>query len=103
MSGHTAEEIKGEIRRYWLVGFALFLLTLVTVGVSYLHLNIGLAVFVALLIACLKGGLVAAVFMHLISERQAIYSLLLLTLLFFVFVMLGPIGGRLGSIGIVRG
>jgi len=103
MSGHTAEEIKGEIRRYWLVGFALFLLTLVTVGVSYLHLNIGLAVFVALLIACLKGGLVAAVFMHLISERQAIYSLLLLTLLFFVFVMLGPIGGRLGSIGVVGG
>jgi cytochrome c oxidase subunit 4 len=103
MSGHTAEEIKGEIRRYWLVGFALFLLTLVTVGVSYLHLSIGLAVFVALLIACLKGGLVAAVFMHLISERQAIYSLLLLTVLFFAIVMLGPIGGRLGSIGIEGG
>jgi cytochrome c oxidase subunit 4 len=101
MSGHTAEEIKGEVRRYWLVGFALFLLTIITVAVSYLHLPIGLAVFVALLIAALKGGMVAAVFMHLMSERQAIYSLLLLTLLFFAFVMLGPSGGRLGSIAII--
>jgi hypothetical protein len=41
--------------------------------------------------------------MHLISERQAIYSLLLLTVLFFAIVMLGPIGGRLGSIGIEGG
>jgi hypothetical protein len=39
--------------------------------------------------------------MHLMSERQAIYSLLLLTLLFFAFVMLGPSGGRLGSIAII--
>jgi cytochrome c oxidase subunit 4 len=103
MSGHTVEEIKGEIRRYWLVGFALFLLTLITVAVSYLHLSVGLAVFIALLIACVKGGLVAAVFMHLISERQAVYALLLLTLIFFVAVMLGPSGGRLGSIGTAGG
>jgi len=97
MSGHTAEEIRGEIRKYWIVGFALFLLTIVTVGVSYLDLSVGLAIFVALLIACLKGGLVAAVFMHLISERQAIYALLLLTLVFFAALMLGPSFGRLAS------
>jgi cytochrome c oxidase subunit IV len=58
-------------------------------------------VFVALLVACVKGGLVAGVFMHLISEKQAIYSILLLTILFFVFVMLGPSFGRMGSIGTV--
>ena len=97
MSGHTAEEIRSEMRRYWVVGTALFLLTVVTVAVSYLDVSQGMAVAIALVIACLKGGLVAAVFMHLISEKQAIYSLLILTVLFFIVLMIGPLGGRLGS------
>lgn len=100
MSGHSPEEIRGEIRRYWVVGTALFLLTVITVAVSYLHLGTGMAVFIALVVACIKGGLVAGVFMHLISEKQAIYSLLLLTVVFFTVLMLGPLGGRAGSIGI---
>ena len=94
MSGHTVEEIRGEIRRYWIVGIALFLLTIVTVAVSYLDLSPVMAVVVALIIAGIKGGLVAAVFMHLISERQAIYSLLLLTVFFFIVLMIGPAAGR---------
>lgn len=97
MSGHTVEEIRGEIRRYWIVGLALFLLTVVTVAVSYLEVSPGMAVFIALVIAGLKGGLVAAVFMHLISERQAIYSLLVLTAFFFLVLMLGPAMGRMFS------
>ncbi len=100
MSGHGVEAIRGEIRRYWIVGLALFLLTVVTVAVSYLDLAAGAAIFVALLIACLKGGLVAAVFMHLISERQAIYALLTLTVVFFVVLMCVPVWGRIGSIAI---
>jgi cytochrome c oxidase subunit IV len=43
---------------------------------------------------------VAGVFMHLISERQAIYSILLLTVVFFVVLMLGPLFGREASTGI---
>lgn len=97
MSGHAAEEIRTEMRRYWVVGTALFLLTVITVAVSYLDVSQGMAIVIALVIACFKGGLVAAVFMHLISEKQAIYSLLLLTVLFFIVLMLGPMGGRLGS------
>lgn len=100
MSGHGVEAIHGEIRRYWIVGLALFLLTVVTVAVSYLDLSTGASVSVALLIACLKGGLVAAVFMHLISERQAIYSLLILTVVFFVVLMAMPVLGRIGSIAL---
>ena len=98
MGGHTAEEIRGEIRRYWIIGLALFLLTVITVVVSYLDVSPGMAVFVALLIACIKGSLVAAVFMHLISERQAIYSLLILTAIFFAALMIIPIGTRASSI-----
>jgi cytochrome c oxidase subunit 4 len=94
------EAIRGEIRRYWIVGLALFLLTILTVTVSYLDLSVGTSVFVALLIAALKGGLVAAVFMHLISERQAIYALLSLTVVFFVVLMCVPVWGRIGSIAL---
>ena len=94
MSGHTVEEIRGEIRRYWIIGLALFLLTVITVTVSYLDVTPGMAVFIALLIACLKAGLVAAVFMHLISEKQAIYALLILTAVFFAVLMIVPIGAR---------
>ena len=101
MSGHSVEEIRQETRKYWVVFMALVALTVVTVGVSYLDLTAAMAVFVALVIACFKGGLVAGVFMHLISEKQAIYAILLLTVVFFVVLMLGPAFGRWGSIGVV--
>ena len=97
MSGHSVEEIRSEMRRYWVVGTALFFLTVITVVVSYLDVSVGVAISIALAIACLKSGLVAAVFMHLISEKQAIYSILILTVIFFAVLMLGPLGGRLGS------
>lgn len=100
MSGHTVEEIKQETRKYWVVFFALVALTVVTVAVSYVEMSPGLGIFVGLMIACLKGGLVAGVFMHLISEKQAIYAILLLTVVFFAVLMLGPIFGRWGSIGV---
>lgn len=98
MGGHTAEEIRGEIRRYWIIGLALFLLTIITVTVSYLHVEPHLAVIIALLIAGIKAGLVAAVFMHLISEKQAVYALLLLTAVFFAMLMIVPIGARASTI-----
>jgi cytochrome c oxidase subunit 4 len=100
MSGHTVEEIHQEKRKYWVVFAALVTLTVITVAVSYLGLSPGMAVFVALVVACIKGGLVAGVFMHLISEKQAIYSILLLTVVFFAFVMIGPSFGRLASTGV---
>jgi cytochrome c oxidase subunit 4 len=93
MSGHSAEEIRKETRGYILVFVALAALTLVTVGVSYLHLSFGAAVALALFIASIKGSLVAAFFMHLISERKLIYWVLILTVVFFVALLLLPLGG----------
>ena len=93
MSGHSAEEIKKETRVYILVFVALAALTLITVGVSYLHLSVGAAIALALLIATIKGSLVAAFFMHLLSERKLIYAVLILTLVFFVALLLLPLGG----------
>jgi len=93
MSGHSVEEIKKETRVYILVFVALAALTLVTVGVSYLHLSVGAAIALALFIATIKGSLVAAFFMHLLSERKVIYAVLILTLVFFVALLFLPLGG----------
>jgi cytochrome c oxidase subunit 4 len=90
MSGHTQEEISKHVRTYIAVFAALAFLTVVTVAVSYLHLPIGPAVAVALVIATIKAALVVCFFMHLISERHIIYWILALTVIFFVALMLLP-------------
>ncbi len=99
MAGNSVEEIKKETRVYIMVFVALAALTVVTVGVSYLHLDFGAAVALAMLVATIKGSLVACYFMHLISERKLIYWVLILTLVFFLALMLLPLGGYLDSTG----
>ena len=84
------ESVRKEIRRYLAVFAALAGLTIVTVGIAYLHLPKVPAIVLALLVATIKGSLVAAVFMHLISERKLIYAVLILTVFFFGVMMWGP-------------
>src|SRR5260370_42299515 len=84
------EDVKGHMGKSYVVFVALLRSTAITVGVSYLRLNRPLAITVALIIATVKAGLVAAVFMHLISERKVIYAVLILTALFFALVLLLP-------------
>ena len=67
-------------------------LTVVTVAISYVHLDTPSAIAVALIVATVKASLVALFFMHLISERSAIYYLLSLTGLFFLLLMYLPSG-----------
>ena len=100
MSGHNSpEDIKKETRTYLLVFVALAVATLVTVAVSYLDLNGPQAIIVALFIATIKGGLVAAFFMHLLSEEKFIYSVLVLTLVFFIALFVLPIGTYADAVG----
>ena len=86
----SPEAFKKHLGRYYVVFVALLCLTAVTVGVSYLHLSRPIAIAVALVIASIKAGLVAAVFMHLISEKKVIFAVLVLTALFFAFLLLLP-------------
>ncbi len=90
---HSHAEIKKHVRKYVTVFIALMALTVVTVAVSYLHLSIGLAVVVALFIATIKGSLVAAYFMHLISEKKVIFIALGLTIFFFLGMVVLTLGG----------
>ena len=50
-----------------------------------------MAVTVALLVATVKGSLVACYFMHLISEKKLIYAVLVLTVVFFVALLALPV------------
>lgn len=81
---HTVEEIKKHVRVYMGVFAALAVLTVVTVGVGYLEMPIVPALLVGLAIALVKGGLVAAYFMHLVEEKKVILYSLVLTVVFFL-------------------
>ena len=92
------ESIRKSIKTYWLVGAALFVFTGITVAVNQVHLAIPLAVTVALIIATMKGSMVAAVFMHLSHEKRFVYGTLLLTAAFFLVLLLLPLLTSLDSL-----
>ena len=89
-STHSPEDIQRHVRGYYLVFFALLVLTGITVVLAKLHLPIGKAVALALAVASVKAGLVAGYFMHLLTERQVLYSILALTGFFFALLLMLP-------------
>jgi cytochrome c oxidase subunit 4 len=95
---HASDDISKHVRTYFMVFGALLLLTGITVAVSYLHLQVHEAIIVALLIATIKGSLVALFFMHLNHERKLIYWVLMLTAVFFFVLMLVPLATNLNKI-----
>jgi cytochrome c oxidase subunit 4 len=72
------------VRGYIAVFGALLVLTLATVGASYLDLPATPTILVALAIASVKAALVAMFFMHLKGERPMVYWPLALTAILVV-------------------
>lgn len=68
------------------VGAALFVLTAITVAISFIHLG-GWNVVVALLIASIKASLVALVFMHLFYDKKS-YLIIFLAAIMFLAVFI---------------
>jgi cytochrome c oxidase subunit 4 len=97
MADHA--DIDRQVRGYVLVFVTLMALTVVTVAISRLHLPIALAVTIALVVASVKGGLVAGYFMHLVSERKLIYWVLGITVAFFLAVLLLPLWAHFEPVG----
>jgi cytochrome c oxidase subunit IV len=91
MAGDHAVDIDKHVRIYITVFVALMVLTIVTVTVSRFHLPVPIAVTVALIVATIKGSLVACYFMHLISEKKLIYAVLGLTGAFFLVLLALPV------------
>ena len=81
---HSPEDIRAHVKIYLTVFGALMVLTLVTVAIAYLNLPIGQAVALALIVATIKGSLVAMFFMHLKGEKPIIVWTLALTMSFLV-------------------
>ena len=88
-AGH--DDIRSHVKTYFMVFGALMVLTIITVAVSYVELATPMAITVALIVATIKGSLVALYFMHLAHERKVIYWVLTLTVIFFVFLMFVPL------------
>ena len=90
LSGDHAADIDRHVRVYIIVFVALMVLTIITVAIARVHLPIPIAVTAALLVATIKGSLVACYFMHLISEKKLIFAVLVLTVFFFVALLALP-------------
>ena len=78
-----AHNVQKHVKGYLVVGGLLLAFTAITVALSYVDFgtrkaNIG----VAMLVATLKAGMVAAIFMHLAAEKRLIYRVLIFTGLF---------------------
>jgi cytochrome c oxidase subunit 4 len=94
-----AAAVKKTIRTYLMIGGALFVFTVITVLANRVHFAVPLAITVALIIASIKGSMVAAVFMHLSHEKRWVYGSLVLTAAFFLVLMLLPILTSSDTIG----
>jgi caa(3)-type oxidase subunit IV len=75
-----AHGVQKHVRAYLMVGALLLAFTAITVALSYVHFGTDKAnIAIAMLVATLKAGAVAAVFMHLAAEKRLIYRILIFT------------------------
>jgi cytochrome c oxidase subunit 4 len=93
-----SDEIKKSVRSYIRVFVMLMVFTVITVAVSRLSFAVPVAIGVALVIAGMKGAMVAGVFMHLSHEKRWVYGTLVLTIVFFAVLLLLPVVTSLDSI-----
>jgi cytochrome c oxidase subunit 4 len=78
-----AHGVAKHVKGYLMVGGVLLFCTGLTVALSYVNFGAQKAnIAVAMLVATLKAGLVAAIFMHLSAEKKLIYRILLFTAIF---------------------
>tara|TARA_X000001036_G_C20514059_1_gene739355 strand:- start:277 stop:636 length:360 start_codon:yes stop_codon:yes gene_type:complete len=86
------DNIKDHVKVYWNVFYALLVLTILTVAVSYFEFGgiTWLAVGVGLFIAGVKGYLVATQFMHLNENNRVINWTLIMTIMFLLILFAIP-------------
>lgn len=84
---HDHAHVAAHVNKYLMVGGLLLLFTGLTVFLSYVDFGTRkLNMTVGMIVATIKAGLVAAIFMHLNAERQLIYRILIFTA-FFVLAL----------------
>ena len=86
-----AHDVSKHVKLYMGVFVALAVFTVITVLASLLKVNVATHVVIAMFIACIKGGLVAAIFMHLKWEKAAtLWGVFLICAIFFVVLLAIP-------------
>jgi cytochrome c oxidase subunit 4 len=93
------ESVRKSVRSYITVFVMLMVFTVITVAASRFHFGVPIAITVALVIATIKGSMVAGVFMHLSYERKWIYGALILTAIGFLILMTVPSFTMMDHIG----
>ena len=97
---HSPEQIRKEMRVYLAVFIGLAVLTAVTVGACYgLQSSRPQRDHGGADHRSIKGFLVAGFFMHLLSEKKVIYGILILTVIFFIFLMTLPVSHHANPFG----
>lgn len=82
---NVAHHVNKHVKGYLMVGGLLLFCTALTVAMSFFPFKSGQTnIVVAMILATFKAGCVAAIFMHLKSEKWTIYRFLLITLVFFI-------------------
>jgi cytochrome c oxidase subunit 4 len=92
VADHSPEEMKKHVWVYMGVFGALLFFTFVTVWASSWKIALPASIVIAVAIAAVKGGLVAAFFMHLKGEKPIVLYCLILTFVFFLGLILLPLG-----------
>lgn len=88
MGDAHSHDLSRQVKIYICVFIGLLVGTVLTVAMYYVHFaSMAVTVSIALFIATVKAFLVAGFFMHLISERKAIYTILVATVFFFAALM----------------
>lgn len=78
-----AHNVQKHVKGYLIVGAMLLAFTAITVALSYVDFGTRKAnIAVAMLVALIKAGLVAGIFMHLAAEKRLIYRVLVFTAFF---------------------
>jgi cytochrome c oxidase subunit 4 len=86
-----SNDMKHHIKVYRNVFIGLLIFTALTVGASYIEFSfVWAGIAVGLAIAFVKGYLVAANFMHLNNEKNLIYMILGMTVVFFLVLFSMP-------------
>lgn len=83
MSGHHISSAKF----LWTIGTALFVLTVITVAVTWIHIPGPWNVVLAILVALIKATIVALFFMNLYWDDKFNLMLLFLSIAFFILMI----------------
>jgi cytochrome c oxidase subunit 4 len=91
MRDYEAEDVSRNVKIYVIVFTTLSALTILTVLLSFVDLPTHHAAGAVIVVASVKASLIAAFFIHLISERKVILFPLLLCSAFLVALMALPV------------